>query len=263
MKIFTYKRFRPGPDALISETSLGRALPTTRADCSLIGGIPKFGSAPGGSDPHAHYSYYTLGPWTDRVQTMTLPRNSNNRQATETYQYDRALGADGIINPTGAAVAGRGLITKITHGDTTYQSFGYDAYGNKRWEENELRKCTSYTYDSYNRVLTIKDPIGQTTGRTTTYTYTPTNGGGGSPYLHTTSNPDTITTPTGIVTSNLYDQNFRKTATTAASGTALAATTTFGYDNVGNLTLVTDPLIHKTYNTYDTRNRKLTTTEPT
>ena len=102
---------------------------------------PKFGGAPGGSDPHAHYSYYTSGPWTDRVQTMTLPRNSNNLQATETYEYDRALGADGTTNPTGAAVAGRGLITKITHGDTTYQSFGYDAYGNKRWEENELSKA--------------------------------------------------------------------------------------------------------------------------
>ena len=32
-------------------------------------------TVPGGTDPHTHYSYYTSGPWTDRVQTMTLPAN--------------------------------------------------------------------------------------------------------------------------------------------------------------------------------------------
>jgi hypothetical protein len=45
-------------------------------------------------------------------------------------------------------------VTKITHADSTYQSFSHDAYGNKLWEENELRQRTSYTYDNYNRVLT-------------------------------------------------------------------------------------------------------------
>ena len=81
----------------------------------------------------------------DRVKTVTLPHNSNNLQATETYEYDRTLDANGITNLTGAAVAGRGSVTKITHGDTTYQSFGYDAYGNKRWEDNELRQRHTYT----------------------------------------------------------------------------------------------------------------------
>ena len=28
---------------------------------------PKSGAIPGGSDPHSHYTYYTSGPWTDRV----------------------------------------------------------------------------------------------------------------------------------------------------------------------------------------------------
>ena len=222
---------------------------------------PKFDLVPGGTDPHTHYDYYTsadgkLG-WIDRVKMMSLPANWLGHVASETYEYDRTLDASGVTDPNGAPTAGRGLVTKITHGDGTYQSFAYDAYGNKRWEENELRNRTSYTYDDYNRVLTLKNPL----NKTTTYTYVPTNGGGGSSYKHTTSNADTATTPTGIVTSNVYDQNFRKTSTTAADGTPLAATTTFGYDNVGNLTLVTDPLVHKTYNTYDNRNRKLTTTE--
>ena len=156
-------------------------------------------------------------------------------------------------------------MTKITHAppESKYQSFGYDAYGNRLWQENELRKRTSYTYDSYNRVLTTKDPIGQTTGRITTYTYTPTNGGGGSPYLHTTNSPDTVTTPVGIMTTNVYDGNFRKTQTSVGG-----KTTWFHYDNVGNQDYVTDPRgtsspgIYTTYTDYDSRNRKWQVREP-
>src|SRR5262249_16060844 len=68
--------------------------------------------------PKTTYTHYTSGPWADRVQTMTLPRNVSGFQASETYEYDTAGG-----NP----VAGRGLVTKITHADGKYQSFGYDA----------------------------------------------------------------------------------------------------------------------------------------
>ncbi len=204
---------------------------------------PKQNAIPSGTDPHTHYTYYMSGPWTDRILTMTLPANVSGYMASETYEYDR--------NSSGAAVAGRGLETKITHADGNYQSFGYDAYGNKIWEQNELRQQTTYTYDAYNRVLTVKNPLNQTT----TYTYAPTNGTGTSPYLHTTNNPDTVTTPTGIITTNDYDQNFRKTSTTVAS-----STTRFGYDVVGNPTTVTDPLNHTTTTTYDSRNRKRTVT---
>ena len=172
--------------------------------------------APGGNDPHTHYDYYTSGPWTDRVLKMTLPANWHyNLQATETYEYDRALGADGTTNPTGAAQSGRGLVTKITHTapESNYQSFGYDAYGNKRWEENELRQHASYIYDDYNRLLTVTNPL----GKITTYTYNSTNGSNTDPRLHTTNNPDMVTTPTGIKTSNVYDQDFRKTFTYVVS----------------------------------------------
>jgi RHS repeat-associated protein len=190
--------------------------------------------------PKTTYTYYTSGAWTDRVQTMTFPRNVSGNAASETYEYDLS-----------ANNTSRGLVTKIKHADLRYQSFGYDIYGNKLWEENELRKRTSYTYDDYNRVLTVKDPIGQTTGHQTSYTYNSTNGNSTDPRLHTTNNPDTVTTATGIVTTNDYDQNFRKTSTTVGS-----SITRFGYDNVGNPTTVTDPLIHTTTTDYDTRNRK-------
>ena len=67
-----------------------------------------------------------------------------------------------------------------------------------------------------------------------------------------------ITSPTGIVTHNVYDPNFRKTSTSIAG-----RTTWFDYDLVGNQTCVTDPRgsgpCSPTYTTtthYDTRNRK-------
>src|SRR5262249_25363121 len=62
-------------------------------------------------------------------------------------------------------------------------------------------------------------------------------------------------------THNVYDGNFRKTSTTAAYGTVLAATTSYAYDSVGNLIQATDPRSKVTVNTYDTRNRKTSTTE--
>jgi RHS repeat-associated protein len=211
---------------------------------------------PSDTEPHIILSYYPAGnAWQDRVQTVTYPATGIGQVPVETYEYDRALGTDGLTNLSGTALHGRGLVTKITHADGKYQQFRYDAYGNKREEYNELPKLTSYTYDGYKRLLTVTDPL----NKTTTYTYNSTNGG--SSFLHTTSNPDTITTPTGIVTKNSYDANFRKTSSTAAYGTTVAATTSFLYDNVGNLTQVTDPRSKVALNTYDTRNRKTSTTE--
>jgi RHS repeat-associated protein len=226
------------------------------------------------TDPKTHYDYYTSGPWTDRVMRMTLPVNVSGNVASETYEYDRAFDTNGITDLSGAAVAGRGLVTKITHADDTFQRFKYDWYGNKRWEDNELRKVTSYSYDNYNRLIGVARPL----NGLTTYTYNPTNGGGGSPYLHTTSNPDTVTVrtsaTTNIVTKNVYDENFRKTSSTAAYSTSKAATTWFHYDPVGNQNWVTDPRgtagrtypngdpAYTTYTDYDGRNRKWRVREP-
>ena len=216
---------------------------------------PKFNSIPAGGDPHTHYTYYTSGPWTDRVLTMTLPANTSGFQASETYEYDR--------DANNQAVAGRGLVTKITHADSKYQSFGYDIYGNKLWEENELRNHTDYGYDSYNRlttairVMTPPDP-----NETTTYDYSPTQGNVTLSYYHTTKSVYFVTDPMNIVTANGYDPNFRKTSTTQGYGSSSPATTWFHYDNVGNQDYVTDPLNHTTTTSYDARNRKQTVTDP-
>src|SRR6266550_4673267 len=217
------------------------------------------------TEPKTHYDYYTTGFWTDRVMTITGPPTNwpYSSQASETYEYDRALGANGITNLiNGAAVAGRGLVTRITHADDKFQRFAYDAYGNKRWEDNELRNATSYTYDEYNRLINVTRPLNGITN----YTYNPTNGVG-SRLSHTTSNPDTVTVrtsdQTSIITRNVYDENFRKTSTTAADGTSQAATTWLDYDPMGNQDYVTDPRgtgpgdpQYTTTTDYDNRNRK-------
>jgi RHS repeat-associated protein len=219
---------------------------------------PKQGAVPSGADPHIHYTYYTAVDgkpgWIDRVKTMTLPANVSGNVASETYEYDRVLDASGVTNLGGAAVAGRGLVTKITHADGKYQRFKYDAYGNKRWEDNELRKATSYTYDDYNRLTSTTDPLQNTDN----ISYL--KPGATSPYRHTTNSVYTYTSREQIVTTNGYDEDWRKTSTVVASGT-LNLTTRFAYDLVGNLTDVTDPRLKITHNEYDIRNRKTSTTE--
>jgi RHS repeat-associated protein len=216
---------------------------------------PKFNAAPGGNDPHTHYEYYTAADgkpgWIDRVKKVTgpLPNYQYSQQASETYEYDR--------NASNQPCAGRGLVTKITHADGRFQSFKYDQWGNKLNEWNELGERTDYVYDGYNRVTSATRIMAPAQNEITTYTYNPTNGGG-SPYSHTTNNPDTVRSPTNILTSNVYDQNFRKTSTTVAG-----QTTWFAYDLVGNQRCVTDPRGtgpcssgYTTSTEYDTRNRK-------
>jgi RHS repeat-associated protein len=197
-------------------------------------------------DPNTTYSYWNTAAWADRVYQMTLPANVSNQVAYERYEYDR--------NASGAACPGRGLVTKITHADGRYQSSGYNQFGNKMWEENELRQRTSYAYDNYSRVLSITKPV------IGTETFNYLKPGTTSTYLHTTNSVYTHTSRTGIVTNNIYDPDWHKTSTTVAPST-LNLTTRFAYDYVGNLTDVTDPRSKVTVNVYDGRNRKTSTTE--
>ena len=211
--------------------------PTTIADWqTAIDGAPK-----------TTYIYYVGADgkpgWIDRVKTMTLPANVSNNVASGTYEYD--------LSPNNTS---RGLVTKIQHADGKYQSFFYDAYGNKLWQENELRKRTSYTYDDYNRLTSTTEPLQNADN----VSYL--KPGASSEYRHTTNSVYTYTSPAGIVTTNGYDENWRKTSTVVASGT-LNLTTRFAYDLVGNLTDVTDPRSKIAHHVYDNRNRKTSTTE--
>ena len=80
---------------------------------------PTSNSTPVDGDPKTAFAYYPSGPWTDRVQTETDPRGN-----VTTYEHDYGFDAGG--NSTGVAAAGRGVVTKITHADNTYQTFSYN-----------------------------------------------------------------------------------------------------------------------------------------
>ena len=206
---------------------------------------------------YTYYSSADVPQWTGRLKTETMPANISGYRASETYEYDRAFTTGGVTNPTGAPVAGRGLITKKTHADTYYQSFGYNTYGYKMWEDNELRKRTTYVYDGYGRIVSITPPFPITHSETFSYLKP-----GTSPsYLHTTDSVYTHTSPAGVITTNIYDNNWRKTSTTSGTG-AQAATTWFHYDANGNRDYVTDgrgtqsgDASYTTYSDYDNRNR--------
>ena len=158
----------------------------------------------------------------------------------------------------------------MTHADTKFQQFGYDAYGLKRQIWNELSQLTRYTYDDYNRPISVIDPL----GKTTQYDYASTQGDATQAQQHTTSSARWVTSPGLIMTKNVYDENFRNTQTVAAYGTSKAATTWFNYDAVGNRTWVVDPrgtpgytyphgnAGYTTYTDYDERNRKWQVREP-
>lgn len=210
---------------------------------------PTASATPVATEPKTTFTYYTssdIWQWQDRVRNVIDPRGQ-----TTIYEYDR--GSDGV------QCAGRGLVTRIINPDWTFKTFGYDTFGNKIWEENELRQRMSYAYDDYNRLLSVTNPYGQATS----LTYTPTNGNwSASSYTHTTNSPRTITTPTGIVTANVYDANFRKTSTISANGTPQAATTWFEYDAEGNQTKVIDPRNFGITTVYDNRDRKTSSSNP-
>jgi RHS repeat-associated protein len=144
-----------------------------------------------GQQASVTYTYYPDGhPWEDRVWTQTDAAGH-----TTTYEYDRAFvnGVQGTV-----ACAGRGLVTKVTNHDGTYKTFEYDVYGNKIWEENELRERTSYEYDSVRRPTKTINPLGQET----------TNVYSGS---ETSASVRETILPSGKKKGYRYDANLRKT----------------------------------------------------
>jgi RHS repeat-associated protein len=221
--------------------------------------VPKVGSVPLDTDPHIHYDYYTSGPWIDRLMKKTLPPNASGQVAYDIYDYDRAYvnGENRGLDPVTAPISGRGLVTRITHADNTYQSFSYDIYGNKLWQQDELRHPTTFTHDQYKRILTTKDAL----NHTTTNSYIPT--GLTNSDFTTSPLPFSVTLPSTKKTNTYYDDNWRKTRVQQAPGTADEANTYFTYDNVGNVLTVKAPrnATLVTRHTYDARNRLLTTTD--
>jgi RHS repeat-associated protein len=176
-----------------------------------------------------HYNYF----WNDRLQNVVDPYGN-----ATWYDYNQ-----------------RGQITRVTHQDASYIENGYNPDGTLAWTSDELRHYTSYTYDEYKRVLTVTNPMGQTT--TNWYGL---DASWQNPLLHTTNNPKYTLSPMNKNVVYDYDANFRKFVQVAAMGTADEAWTWFGYDEVGNLSWTRDPRNNTTSFGYDARNRRTSVT---
>src|SRR5207237_4253916 len=144
--------------------------------------------------------------------------------------------------------------TRITHADLSFIQSSYNIDGTLASVTDELGHTTSYTYDEYKRVLSVANPLNQTT--ITSYALDWTN-----PLVHTTKSIKYIVSPLNKNIVFDYDANFRKIDQVAALGTADEAWTLFEYDAVGNLTKTTDPRWNATTFGYDNRNRRTSATD--
>ncbi len=228
---------------------------------------------PSSSPLKTTYEYYEPPhPWGDRVLRVTDARGNRTE-----YEYDKTFDANGA--QTNTPCPGRGLITKISYPDDkhdgtypngTSMSYVYDVYGNLLTEtQDQLGETTKYTYDEYNRLKTMRVPPSDAipSQRPTVYDYTPNRAdppNGINPLSHTSNSVWHETSPSLVVTTRVFDENFRLSSETVGSqDPTVAATSYYGYDGVGNCTYVTDPrgsgpqdATYTTYTDYDTRNRK-------
>jgi|GEM_PF-1052426 len=107
---------------------------------------------------------------------------------------------------------------------------------------------TTYTYDGLGRVLSVSAPSldGGATPNTTVSSYDDTNG------------KTSVTIASGLVTVSAYDKAGRLVSVTQQSaGTGVLGTTTYAYDNEGNLLMTRDPTGVRKWMLYDEAGRKI------
>ena len=204
---------------------------------------PITGSDP---DPGAHPTTYTYDI-NDHLQTVTDPRGN------VTTFYSNEIGQ----------------ITIEQHDDTDNSQIGYtyNADGTLASKNAQLTATTwaltQNTYDDYKRLLTVTDPV----GRVATLWYDKA-GAGTVDLSHTDANASLRVLPAPSpssskrVTKTVYDANLRPSTVTIGNGTSDAATTSYNYDSVGNLTAVIDPMTRQTTYGYDGRDRLLSIDDP-
>jgi RHS repeat-associated protein len=168
------------------------------------------------------------------------------------YGYDamdRPISAtDAMGHNTQMAYNAQGQITQLTFADGSVTANTYDAFGNLTTVTNALGNSWTYVYDDIRRLLSATDPLGNKTA----YTYPDA----------ATRKPSLITYPTGKKAAFSFDANGKLLSQTLGYGSADAATTTYTYDSVGNMTSYTDPNGKKWIYTYNSRNWVASASDP-
>jgi len=139
-------------------------------------------------------------------------------------------------------------------------SNAYNPDGTLQSTTDQLGHITKYEYDDYRRLKKMTPPVrgfdGDNSEHPTKYYYGANPSDNVNDYKYTDSNVTSVVLPSGKTTKILYDDNRRKQSVTGAFGTPEAAITSYGYDAVGNVLSVTNPLNHNNVSTlYDERSR--------
>ncbi|MBU1693619.1 MAG: hypothetical protein KKC51_06610 [Verrucomicrobia bacterium] len=187
----------------------------------------------GGTEAFAYYGTNETGGLFGDLKTRTDAMSN-----TTTYTWNSAGLMTSLMDARGNIIRfaydWRGQILSTTNADSTVVLFQYDAFGNRTNAVDESGHATANTFDQYNRVHTVRDPL----GRVTEYEYGRMPGCGGCGVFGGTITR--IIDPAGKVTEYAYDRSDKRTNETIAVGTAEAATTIWTYDAVGRLKTQTD-----------------------
>ena len=222
---------------------------------------------------------YTVEGWLDRETDWSgnvteYDRDSNGQvtsmiedvdgsaERTTTTTYDATFRAPNVITETGKTTDydydSDGRMTSMTITDTntseartttySYYTNTTDVNGNtvlgKLYQVNgprtDVTDVTTYAYDANSRLETVTNAAGHVT-ETTSY--------------DSANRPLTVEDANDVETEFVYDSLGRVTSSTVAEGTALEATTSYTYDDNGNVLTITLPNGVVTTNTYDDAQR--------
>jgi RHS repeat-associated protein len=183
-------------------------------------------------------------------------------ERTTTTTYDSTYRLPDVITETGKTTDydydSDGRVTSMTVTDTgtseartttyTYYTNTTDANGNTvlgklhkvNGPRTDVTDETTYTYDANDRLIKVSNALGHETETTS---------------FDSANRPLKVEDANNVETTFVYDSLGRVTSSTVASGTALAATTSYTYDDNGNVLTITLPNGVVTTNTYDNARR--------
>jgi RHS repeat-associated protein len=179
-------------------------------------------------------------------------RDFRGNPLTETDPLGRVTGYQYDLN---------GQLTRTTYADGSFTARSYDAVGRPQSMTDERAHTARYEYEPgcgcSERLTGVTDPLGRTTsmtydanGRRTSITDA---AGNATEYVYDSRGRLMDTVNADLTKQhNAYDARNHRISTTDPISATAVATTTYGYDDEGQLTSVTDPLQHATSYTYDT-----------